>query len=75
MSDVTLVGWRPGLNAIALIKLLQEAGLSLKSAKDSVDSCLAGERVTIPVDSAEAAEQLAHRATDLGAVVQVRTRR
>ncbi len=72
MSQVMLVGWRPGLRGVSLIKLLQsEAGLSLKAAKQSVDRCLEGERVSIPMPTEEAAERLAQQASDLGAVVEV----
>ena len=75
MPRVIITGWKPGLEKISLTKLLQaEAGLSLKAAKESVDRCLAGERVSIPMPSGEAAERLAQQASDLGAVVEIERR-
>ena len=75
MPQVMLVGWKPGLRGVSLIKLLQaEAGLSLKAAKESVDRCLEGERVSISMPTEEAAEKLAQQASDLGAVVEIERR-
>ena len=45
-----------------------------QGAKGSVDRCLEGERVTIPMPTEEAAERLAQQASDLGAVVEIERR-
>ena len=75
MPRVIITGWKPGLATISLTKLLRaEAGLSLKAAKESVDRCLEGERVSIPMPTDEAAERLAQQASDLGAVVEIERR-
>ncbi len=75
MPRVIVTGWKPGLATISLIKLLQaEADLSLKAAKESVDRYLAGERISVPMPTEEAAERLAQQASDLGAVVEIERR-
>jgi hypothetical protein len=72
MPTVVLTGWRPGLQKIALDKLLHyKYGLSLKDAFDSVNRCMDGERVPIYVNSLQEAENLAREATELGALVEI----
>ena len=72
MLKLTLTGWKPGLRKIDLTRLLQErANLSLSEAKACVDRLLTGEHVTVTVPTLAAAEQLAHDASELGAIVEV----
>lgn len=69
---VVLTGWRPGLQKVALDKLLCErAGLTLREALDSVNRLLAGERVSVPVASIAEARAIAAEAAALGATAEV----
>ena len=73
MPYVVLDGPKPGLQKVALTKLLREhAGLSLAEAKACTDRYLAGERIVLEMPTAVAAQALAHDAATIGASVDVR---
>jgi 16S rRNA U1498 N3-methylase RsmE len=68
MIEVKLNGWRPGLNKVALTKILQShASLTLGEAKRSTDDLLAGKSVIVSVPDEETAERLIASATAIGA--------
>ncbi len=70
MENVRFEGWKPGLQKVALTKLLQkEAKLSLRSARECTNRLLEGEHVVVSVPTTEDARKLAARAAALGAVV------
>jgi hypothetical protein len=72
MPQVLILGWRPGLKSVSLIKLLQErANYSLRMAKEIVDRCLEEETVAIEVATLMEAERLASEASSLGAITAV----
>ncbi len=72
MLVLVMDGWRPGLNKVALDKLLQaKTGLSLAVAKTQVDRLLDGEEVGILIPESEVAEELAADATELGASAHI----
>ncbi len=69
MKEIILTGWKPGLNKVALSKLLRDdAGLSLGKAKQAVDALLNDESVVIAIESDECAESILEEAIELGAV-------
>jgi len=69
MKEIILTGWKPGLNKVALSKLLRDdAGLSLGKAKQAVDALLDDENVVIAIESDECAESILEKAIELGAV-------
>jgi ribosomal protein L7/L12 len=73
MPQVLILGWRPGLKSVSLIKLLQErTDYSLRMAKEIVDRCLEGETVEVEVATLTEAERLAHEADALGAITEVK---
>ena len=73
MPKVLLVGWRPGLKVIQLVKLIRSrTGLSLREAKISVDLLTRGDVITLNLDSLEDAQSLSYEATELGAITEVR---
>ena len=72
MTQVLITGWQPGLNKVALTKLLRErAGLTLAQAHDKVNRCLDGESVVIELPTAAAARAFVGDAGRLGAVVDI----
>lgn len=72
MIRVSLIGWREGLQKIALARLLREdAGLSLAAAKHAVDDVLEGRAVTVTLPSTEAAERFAAASVALGIICRV----
>jgi len=72
MPQVLILGWRPGLKSVSLIKLLQErTNYGLSMAKEIVDRCLKGETVAVEVATLMEAERLAHEASSLGAITAV----
>ena len=69
MREIILTGWNPGLNKVALSKLLRDqAGMSLGDAKSAVDSILEEQPVNIRIESDELAERFLAEALELGAV-------
>lgn len=69
MIQVTLTGWRDGLNKVLLNHLLrQDAGFRLGEAKRAVDALLDGETVACEFSDIEAATLFSQSATALGAV-------
>lgn len=69
MSFVRLTSWRPGLNKVALTRLLQsECGLSLADAKAATDRLLDGRAVTVEAADEAAANELIRSFDALGAV-------
>jgi hypothetical protein len=72
MNRVIFTGWCEGLQKVQLNHLLREkAGLSLQSAKRAVDDILDGKQVVIDVADDRTAMELAHAASELGAVCVV----
>jgi ribosomal protein L7/L12 len=72
MNTVVLSSWEPGLQKVALTKLLQtSAGLSLSEAKSRVDRLLEGDHVEVLFEVASEAERFGTQASELGAVVRV----
>ncbi len=73
MSEIHIVGWRPGLEKIGMTRLLREqAGLRLKEAKDCTDRVLEGETIVLPMSDASQAEKLANELNHIGAIVELR---
>ncbi len=69
MNEIVLTGWKPVLNKVALSKLLRDqASLSLSEAKNSVDSILDDQSVTIRIESDELAEYIFKEALELGVI-------
>jgi len=72
MPQVLILGWRPGLKSVSLVKLLQEhTNYSLKMAKEIVDRCLKGETVAVEMATQMEAERLAREASSLGAITAI----
>ena len=72
MPQVLILGWRPGLKSVSLVKLLQEHNnYSLKMAKEIVDRCLKGETVAVEMATQMEAERLAREASSLGAITAI----
>jgi hypothetical protein len=66
---VEITGWREGLRKVSLTTLLHEhAGLSLVEAKACTGRVLDGRLVALSVPSQEAADNLAARLRELGAI-------
>ncbi len=66
-----LSGWRPGLNKVALDKLLRDrTQLGLGEAFQCVHRLLDGEQVMIAMSSLSDAEQLAGEMSMIGAVAE-----
>lgn len=69
MKRLILTGWNPGLNKVALSKLLRDkAGMSLGDAKSAVDSILDEQPVNVRIELDELAEYILAEALELGAV-------
>lgn len=70
MERITVVGWRPGLDKIALNRLLRdECGYSLGDAKKVVDKILENQEIDLAVqDSAS----ILHRLEELGVACKSR---
>jgi hypothetical protein len=72
MAVVTLHRWSPGLNKVALTKLLHSQGeIPLSVAKSYVDEFLDGHEVTFTVRSLPPAKEIVRAATGIGAVASV----
>jgi ribosomal protein L7/L12 len=72
MTRVALTGWVPGLNKVALIKLVRtHADLGLRDAKHLVDDLLAGEPAVVTFDEADQARVFLERARALGALARM----
>lgn len=72
MTQLILKDWRPGLEKISAVELLQErAGLSLTSAKECVDRLLKHETVIITMTSSEEAIELARKLRNIGVICDV----
>jgi ribosomal protein L7/L12 len=73
MSFVQFEGWETGLDKIALNKLIRHySELGLADAKDAVDRIVNGEKVTVPISSPSAAEELITAARGIGARCSLR---
>jgi hypothetical protein len=48
--DITLHGWRAGLNKVELTRTFREGGYGLREAKNLTDRLLDGETVTLHLD-------------------------
>ena len=70
MAQITMTGWQPGLNKVALTKALQsELGLPLGAAKNATDRLLDGERVELFPEDQQSADRLAESLMSIGAIV------
>lgn len=68
MIRVRLSGWNPGLNKVALTKLIREAAdIPLNEAHDAVNRLLEGESVEFGILDAQVAQRLLDDARALGA--------
>jgi hypothetical protein len=70
MTNVTLIGWRPGIQTVSLILAVKEQVGSLKAAKALVESLIDGQEITIQFDDTKVAVQFCTSAEQLGAVVR-----
>ncbi len=70
---VRIVGWKEGLQKITLNRLLREYSkeFSLSSAKKAVDDILENKSVEFELNDS-LAKDFAVKATDIGAIVEVR---
>lgn len=74
MKEIILTSWKPGLNKVALSKLLRDdAGLSLGEAKQAVDALLDDESVVIAIESDECADSVLKKAIEFGALGTYKT--
>ena len=72
MPVLILERWNPGLNKVALTKLLHSrAHVSLSLAKQYVDQLLEGNEVALEISSLVDANEIARDAETIGAVVSV----
>jgi hypothetical protein len=70
MKFVKLIGWKPGLNAVALIDTVRSCvPKSLSSAKKDVERLLDGEIVVLEFDSDDSGTLFREKAQTLGATV------
>jgi ribosomal protein L7/L12 len=68
MTTVRFSKWHPGLNKVALTKLIREAaGVSLDEAHDLVNRLLDDKQPEIRIASLQDAERLVQQASALGA--------
>ena len=66
------VGWRPGLQTIAVMKLLRsQAGLDLMQAKTLVEEVMTGQQRFVELEDIERANRLAEEVRSLGMKVEV----
>ena len=67
MMAVVITDWEPGMEKVALTRLLQtRAGLALAAAKQCTDRCLAGERVRVQVPTESDARSLIEALANIG---------
>ncbi len=72
MARVIISSWKPGLQTIKMVKLIQQyALLGLKDAKSCVDRVLDNEQVTLTIGSENQARQLAEQLKELGATAEL----
>jgi hypothetical protein len=72
MNSVVFIGWKEGINKIALTRLISEyAGYPLTQAKLSVDDIVDDIKVRVNVSSIEKAEKLRSEATKIGAICEI----
>jgi hypothetical protein len=72
MIALVLGGWRPGLQKVALTKLLHaRTGIPLSAAKRCVDDLLAGDEVRVPLFDPSSAKDIARAAASLGAIARI----
>ncbi len=68
MTSIHFDGWEPGLDKVALNRLLREyAEMRLGEAKQAVDHIVSGETVVVAVNSNETAHVLVRESRDVGA--------
>lgn len=68
MKRIRISGWQPGFKKIGMNKLLRTTGMSLSTAKDTVDTILAGSPVDLEFSTESAARDFLAEAQNLGAV-------
>ena len=72
MPTVKMVGWKEGLQKIALTNLIKsDAGIGLKEAKKCTDDLVEGKTVYLKGLSAEAATHFLNEASLIGAVCEI----
>lgn len=64
--DVTLHGWREGLNKVELTKTFREGGYGLKEAKDLTDQLLEGETLTLHLEQFDSLAEAEVTFRDIG---------
>ena len=71
MTMLELTGWRPGLNAVALIEAVTLCrSKSLASAKQDVERLLNEETIRLEFDTKEEKEVFGRKAEGLGVIVR-----
>ena len=72
MLRVLLTGWQPGLDKVALTRVLRtRSGMTLSEAHACVGRLLADEVVVVETTNSDAAESLAAEASRLGAAAKI----
>jgi hypothetical protein len=69
MSDLTITGWKPGLQTISLVQLLRaSSGMGLQQARRAVEELMDGKEIRLSGLSEERAQVLRQEIEDLNAV-------
>ncbi|MGI8542865.1 MAG: ribosomal protein L7/L12 [Aridibacter sp.] len=72
MPNLTIKGWDTGRNKILMIQILQKKlVLGLKNSKDIADAVSEGKKMTLHIEDAELASELAEELTEIGAKVEI----
>ncbi len=72
MPNLKIIGWDTGRNKILMIQILQEKlVLGLKNSKDIADAVSEGRKMTLHIEDAELAGDLAEKLTAVGAKVEI----
>ena len=68
-KQVTITGWKVGVQSVSLILLLHKmCGISLIAGRDAVDRIVNGQSMSFDFESEEKANEFSSRATELGAI-------
>lgn len=72
MTTLRLIGWKPGLNAVALIEAVRhQSRQPLLSAKRAVERFLDGETILLEFDTEESREIFRKKVESLGVNVKL----
>lgn len=72
MTEIKMISWKEGMQKVSLTKLQTEVlYLTLKEAKNNVDSLLDGQEVCITAPSLEQALSFIEKAEKIGAICKV----